>query len=75
MFKGQHLGSWFSLALGIGAASFASVSGTSFGDGDEVTELVEVPKSCVRDENLASKDIAESPTRSGTPRKGLKTKD
>ena len=49
-------------ALGIGAASFASVSGTSFGDGDEVTELVEVPKSCVRDENLASKDIAESPT-------------
>ena len=30
-------------ALGIGAASFASVSGTSFGDGDEVTELVEVP--------------------------------
>ena len=63
------------VALGIGAASFASVSGTSFGDGNEVTELVEVPKSCVRDENLASKDIAESPTRSGTPRKGLKTKD
>ena len=30
-------------ALGIGAASFASVSGTSFGDGDEVTEPVEVP--------------------------------
>ena len=63
-------------ALGIEAASFASVSGTSFGDGDEVTELVEVPKFCVRDENLASKDIAESPTAiAGTPRKGLKTKD
>ena len=30
-------------ALGIGAASFASESGTSFGDGDEVTEPVEVP--------------------------------
>ena len=57
------------VALGIGAASFASVSGTSFGDGDEVTELVEVPKFCVRDENLASKDIAESPTRSGTPKR------
>ena len=39
------------VALGIGAASFASVSGTSFGDGDEVTELVEVPKFCVRDGN------------------------
>ena len=38
-------------ALGIGAASFASVSGMSFGDGDEVTELVEVPKFCVRDGN------------------------
>ena len=33
------------VALGIGAASFASESGTGFGDGDEVTELVEVPKS------------------------------
>ena len=32
-------------ALGIEAASFASDSGTSFGDGDEVTELVEVPRS------------------------------
>jgi len=32
-------------ALGIGAASFASKSGTSFGDDDEVTELVEVPRS------------------------------
>ena len=30
-------------ALGIGAASFASESGTNFGDGDEVTEPVEVP--------------------------------
>ena len=30
-------------ALGIGAASFASETGTSFGDGDEVTEPVEVP--------------------------------
>ena len=57
-------------ALGIGAASFASNSGTKFGDGDEVTELVEVPKSCVRDGSLASKDIAESPTAiAGTPRK------
>ena len=30
-------------ALGIGAASFASGTGTNFGDGDEVTEPVEVP--------------------------------
>ena len=30
-------------ALGIGAASFASETGTSFGDGDEVAEPVEVP--------------------------------
>ena len=52
-------------ALGIGAASFASKSGTSFGDGDEIfwTGFWE------RDENLASKDIAESPTAiAGTPR-------
>ena len=58
-------------ALGIGAASFASVSGTSFGDGDEVTEPVEVPRSDFekRDENMASKDIAESPTAiAGTPK-------
>ncbi|MBO7288327.1 MAG: hypothetical protein J6U85_08910 [Bacteroidales bacterium] len=45
-------------ALGIGAASFAS--GTGFGDGkwdwDLGTDFFE------RDENLASKDIAESPT-------------
>ena len=33
-------------ALGIGAASFASVAETSFGDGDEVAELVEAPRSC-----------------------------
>ena len=51
-------------ALGIGAASFASKSGTSFGDGNEVTEPVEVPRSDFekRDGNMASKDIAESPT-------------
>ena len=51
-------------ALGIGAASFASKSGTSFGDGNEVTEPVEVPRSDFekRDGNKASKDIAESPT-------------
>ena len=58
-------------ALGIGAASFASKSGTSFGDGDEVTEPVEVPRSDFekRDGNMASKDIAESPTAiAGTPR-------
>ena len=45
-------------ALGIGATSFAS--GTGFGDGkwdwDLGTDFFE------RDENLASKDIAESPT-------------
>ena len=45
-------------ALGIGAASFAS--GTGFGDGkwdwNLGTDFFE------RDENLASKDIAESPT-------------
>ena len=53
-------------ALGIGAASFASESGTGFGDGNEVSELVEVPKSNFgeRDGNIASKDIAESPTAS-----------
>ena len=53
-------------ALGIGAASFASESGTGFGDGNEVTELVEVPRSNFgeRDGNIASKDIAESPTAS-----------
>ena len=53
-------------ALGIGAASFASVSGTGFGNGNEVTELVEVPRSYFgeRDGNIASKDIAESPTAS-----------
>ena len=51
-------------ALGIGAASFASGTGTSFGNGDEVTEPVEVPRSDFekRDGNMASKDIAESPT-------------
>ena len=32
-------------ALGIGAASFASGTGTSFVNGDEVTEPVEVPRS------------------------------
>ena len=55
-------------ALGIGVASFASKSGTSFGDGNEneVTEPVEVPRSDFekRDGNMASKDIAESPTAS-----------
>ena len=58
-------------ALGIGAASFASDSGTGFGDGNEVTELVEVPRSNFgeRDGNIASKDIAESPTAiAGTPK-------
>ena len=42
-----------------------------FGDGNEVTEPVEVPRSDFekRDGNMASKDIAESPTRSGTPKK------
>ena len=57
-------------ALGIGAASFASKSGTSFGNGDEVTEPVEVPRPDFekRDGNMASKDIAESPTAiAGTP--------
>ena len=47
------------------------ISGTRFGDGDEVTELVEVPRSYFgeRDGNMASKDIAESPTAiAGTPR-------
>ena len=46
------------------------ISGTRFGDGDEVTELVEVPRSYFgeRDGNIASKDIAESPTAiAGTP--------
>ena len=59
-------------ALGIGAASFASESGTGFGDWDEVTELVEVPRSYFgeRDGNIASKDIAESPTAiAGTPKR------
>ena len=59
------------IALGIEAASFVSESGTGFGDGDEVTELVEVPRSYFgeRDGNIASKDIAESPTAiAGTPR-------
>ena len=52
------------VALGIGAASFASGKGTSFGNGNEVTEPVEVPRSNFekRDGNMASKDIAESPT-------------
>ena len=40
--------------------------GLGFGDGNEVTELVEVPRSYFgeRDGNIASKDIAESPTAS-----------
>ena len=40
--------------------------GLGFGGGNEVTELVEVPKSNFgeRDGNIASKDIAESPTAS-----------
>ena len=42
---GQHPCSGASKALGFGAASFARESETGFGDGDEVTELVEVPKS------------------------------
>ena len=37
-------------ALGIEAASFASGSGTSFGDVNEVTELVEVPSLCLGSE-------------------------
>ena len=47
-------------------------SGTRFGDGNEVTELVEVPRSDFekRDGNGASKDIAESPTAiAGTPKR------
>ena len=42
------------------------ISGMSFGDGNEVTEPVEVPRSYFgeRDGNIASKDIAESPTAS-----------
>ena len=62
-------------ALGIGAASFASGTGTSFGNGDEVTEPVEVPRSDFekRDGNMASKDIAESPTAEPErPRKRLR---
>ena len=65
-------------ALGIGAASFASGTGTSFGDGNEATEPVEVPRSDFekRDGNMASKDIAESPTAersgAGTPRESVK---
>ena len=55
-------------ALGIEAASFAS--GTGFGDGkwdwDLGTDFFE------RDENLASKDIAESPTATaGTPKESV----
>ena len=46
-------------ALGIGAASFASVFGTmGFGNGN-----------LGAGRNVASKDIAESPTRSGTPKR------
>ena len=43
-----------------------AILGTGFGNGDEVTEPVEVPRSDFekRDENMASKDIAESPTAS-----------
>ena len=37
-------------ALGIEAASFARGTGKSFGDGDEVTELVEVPSLCLGSE-------------------------
>ena len=53
-------------ALGIRAASFASDLGTGFGNGDEVAEPVEVPRFDFekRDGNMASKDIAESPTAS-----------
>ena len=49
--------------------------GTGFGNGDEVTEPVEVPRSDFekRDGNIASKDIAESPTAS--PERPKKTKD
>ena len=55
-------------ALGIEAASFAS--GTGFGDGkwdwDLGSDFFE------RDENLASKDIAESPTATaGTPKESV----
>ena len=42
------------------------ISGTRFGNEDEDTEPVEVPRSNFggRDGNMASKDIAESPTAS-----------
>ena len=62
-------------ALGIGAASFASDLGMGFGNGDEVAEPVEVPRFDFekRDGNMASKDIAESPTAersgAGTPKR------
>ena len=64
-------------ALGIGAASFASDLGTGFGNGDEVAEPVEVPRFDFekRDGNMASKDIAESPTASPErPKKMTKDK-
>ena len=61
------------IALGIGAASFASVSGTRFGDVDGARSLslskCRTHILSERGRNIASKDIAESPTRSGTPRR------
>ena len=52
-----------------------AILGTGFGNGDEVTEPVEVSRSDFeeRDGNMASKDIAESPTAiAGTPSKMTK---
>ena len=52
-----------------------AISGTRFGNWNEVTEPVEVSSSDFekRDGNMASKDIAESPTAersgAGTPKK------
>ena len=62
-------------ALGIEAASFASESGTGFGDGNEDRDVF-----FERDGNMASKDIAESPAaqpnaQEKTKVKRLRTKD
>ena len=65
----NSLGSWFGLALGIAAASF--VSGT--GNGIREREMGLGTGDLGAGRNEASKDIAESPTRSGTPKGRLRT--
>ena len=60
-------------ALGIGAASFWSETGTRFGDGNEVTELVEVSRSdsVARRKHGEQRYSGKPDGFAGTPKEGI----